>query len=364
MPRHGFSARGSRHSSRRRRYLRAMAVAVVLVLVFEYAVLPQLVGIDNVLRSLAGLPLIVLVGALCLEVTSWLSYSALTRVVLPGTSRPSYFTLVRIDLCDTAINHVVPGGGTTSAAARFRLLTLSGSPPQDALSAATIQVLGANLVLGALFGIGLLSMLGQVNVSGYYAAAGAVVLALFVLVVVLLTVLNRHLAGAVRVVRSVAGAVPLMHPDSAEKFVRTVAGETQMFRAQPRRLLAGVALAALRWLLDAACLWVLVAAFGHVLGPGELLVAYSLAGLVSMVPLTPGGVGLVEGLLVPTLTGFGAPSHVAVLGVLSWRILQFWLPIPVGALAYVSLRLGVLRRAGRRRREIVLTGANGSADGR
>ncbi|MDM7989330.1 YbhN family protein [Arthrobacter sp. zg-Y877] len=341
--------------------MRRLGIVVLLVLIFEYVVLPQLVGADNVLRSLVRLPLIVLVGAVCLEVGSWLSYSALTRVVLPGTSRPSYFTLVRIDLCDTAVNHVVPGGGTTSAAARFRLLTLAGTPPQDALSAATIQVLGANLVLGALFGLGLLSMLGKVNTSRDYAAAGIVVLVLFAAVVALLTILDRHLQGAVRTARAVARAVPGLHEDSAERFVRTVADETRMFRAHPRRLLAGISLATLRWILDAACLWVLLAAFGHVLGPGELLVAYSLAGLVAMVPLTPGGVGLVEGLLVPTLAGFGTPSGIAVLGVLSWRIIQFWLPIPVGALAYLSLRFGVLRHEHRRRREIVLTGARGAA---
>ena len=39
------------------------------------------------------------------------------------------------------------------------------------------------------------------------------------------------------------------------------------------------------------------------------------------------------------LVGFGAPAFVATLGVISWRLLSFWAPIPLGTLAYVSIRL-------------------------
>ena len=40
------------------------------------------------------------------------------------------------------------------------------------------------------------------------------------------------------------------------------------------------------------------------------------------------------------LKGFGVPSGVAAAGVLSWRLVNFWLPIPFGGAAYLSLRLG------------------------
>jgi uncharacterized membrane protein YbhN (UPF0104 family) len=39
------------------------------------------------------------------------------------------------------------------------------------------------------------------------------------------------------------------------------------------------------------------------------------------------------------VAAFGAPSAIAILGVISWRLVQFWLPIPAGAAAYVSLRV-------------------------
>ncbi|WP_104103726.1 lysylphosphatidylglycerol synthase transmembrane domain-containing protein [Arthrobacter sp. 08Y14] len=326
------------------RLLRWAAAVLAVVLVIEYIVLPQLAGSGNIVSAVLGLPAILILLAVCLETGSLASYSWLTREVLPGEERPGFFTLFRIDLADLAVNHTVPGGGTTSAAARFRLLTRCGVQSENALSAATVQVVGANLVLAGLFSAGLLTVHSTSVAGRYLSTAGAVVLVLLVLSVAVLTVLDRHLDGAVRIASSAARTIRVISPASAEQFVRTIAAEVQMFRRDPRRFAAAVVLAALRYVLDAACLWVFLAAYGHVLHPAELLLAYSLANLVALAPLTPGGLGLVEGVLVPMLVAFGAPDHAAVLGVLSWRLVQFWLPIPAGGLAYLSLRLGILRR--------------------
>jgi uncharacterized protein (TIRG00374 family) len=105
-------------------------------------------------------------------------------------------------------------------------------------------------------------------------------------------------------------------------------------------------------LLDAASLWVFVAAFGHQTSIDGLLIAYGLANVIGALPVTPGGLGIIEGLLTPTLVGFGAPAGAAVLGVVSWRVVNFWLPIPAGGLAYVSLRLSPHERRGRRAEEL------------
>ena len=49
---------------------------------------------------------------------------------------------------------------------------------------------------------------------------------------------------------------------------------------------------------------------------------------------------MIEGVLTTSLVGFGAPRGVAILGVITWRLVNFWLPIPAGAVAYLSLKLG------------------------
>ena len=95
--------------------------------------------------------------------------------------------------------------------------------------------------------------------------------------------------------------------------------------------------AAAAWLLDAASLGVFVAAFGHRVSPEGLLIAFGLANVLAAIPITPRGLGVMEAVLIPTLIAFGTPRPIAVLGVISYRLFNFWAPIPVGGLSYLTL---------------------------
>jgi uncharacterized protein (TIRG00374 family) len=53
---------------------------------------------------------------------------------------------------------------------------------------------------------------------------------------------------------------------------------------------------------------------------------------------TPGGLGAVEGLLIAFLTGMGLDPAAAVAVTLVYRLINFWLPMPAGAVCYLTLR--------------------------
>jgi len=97
--------------------------------------------------------------------------------------------------------------------------------------------------------------------------------------------------------------------------------------------------ACLNWLLDAASLWCCVAAFGSLTNPLLLFAAYGLANVAGALPLTPAGLGVIESIGPLLLVSSGVTRNVATLGVLAWRLGNFWLPIPAGAGAYVSLKV-------------------------
>ena len=61
--------------------------------------------------------------------------------------------------------------------------------------------------------------------------------------------------------------------------------------------------------------------------------------MLAAIPVTPGGLGVVEAVLVPSLVAFGATRGTAIVAVICYRLVNFWLPIPVGAGAYLSLRV-------------------------
>jgi uncharacterized protein (TIRG00374 family) len=88
------------------------------------------------------------------------------------------------------------------------------------------------------------------------------------------------------------------------------------------------------------CLWCTFQAFGYTIGLGHLLVAYVVAYSIGTLAPTPGGLGAVEGLLIALFVSFGVPSAVAVAVVLVYRIINFWLPIPPGFVAYAIVRPG------------------------
>ena len=64
--------------------------------------------------------------------------------------------------------------------------------------------------------------------------------------------------------------------------------------------------------------------------------AYFVGMLANTLPV-PGGVGAVDGGMIGALIGFGVDSGLAIVGVLSYRLFAFWIPIIPGVLAYIQL---------------------------
>ncbi len=73
--------------------------------------------------------------------------------------------------------------------------------------------------------------------------------------------------------------------------------------------------------------------------PIYVTVAYGIANVAGVLPVTPAGLGVIDSVAPLMLVSFGVTRSVATLGVLGWRLVNFWLPIPVGAAAYVSLKV-------------------------
>jgi putative heme transporter len=169
---------------------------------------------------------------------------------------------------------------------------------------------------------------------GTAAVLGAVLIGGFAAIVLLLI---RGQVRAARVMRSVARRIPFLDEAQMDAATHRVARRLQTLAADRRLVRQAVGWAAANWLLDAASLWVFVGAFGHWVSPPGVLVAFGLANVLAVLPITPAGLGVVEAVLIPVLVGFGAPRGVATLGVLAYRLVNFWLPIPLGGLAYLSL---------------------------
>jgi uncharacterized protein (TIRG00374 family) len=96
------------------------------------------------------------------------------------------------------------------------------------------------------------------------------------------------------------------------------------------------------WGFDIAVLGVCFRAFGTVVPVAVLIMCYFLGTLGSLLPL-PGGIGGVEGGMIGAFVAFGISAQAAVIGVLAYRALSFWLPTVPGIVGYLALRNTVRR---------------------
>jgi uncharacterized protein (TIRG00374 family) len=311
---------------------------LILALLIEYLVVPQLAGPRKILHLIDQVNPLLLLAGMVLEVAALLSYAQLTRSVLPASSRVRYFNILRIQLTTLSVSHVAPGGSAAGTALGYRMLTQNGANATDSGFALGLQGIGSALVLNVLLWIALVVSIPVWGFSPEYLLAALVGAVLLVLAASIVLVLTRGQARVGPLLERAAARVPFVDGEALRRSYSTLADHLHELTRRRDSLIWAVVWAVLNWLFDAASLYVFVGAFGHWVNPDGLLVAYGLANVLAAIPLTPGGLGVVEATLTALLVGFGTPRGIALAGVLVYRLFQFWAPIPLGGLAYLSLQ--------------------------
>jgi uncharacterized protein (TIRG00374 family) len=326
------------------RNVKITLMIVALFFVLEYILLPELASARKEFHQLHHLNFLWLILGVILELGALVSYAELTHTVLsPGA--PSRFRIFRINMWALAISHTLPGGTVPGTAASYRLLTESNVPGSTAAFGLAAQGIGSAVVLNLIFFLALLISIplqGYNPAYGFGAILGVLLLAIFAGLVFLLTRGERQ---ASVFVKRVGDRLPFVRTESLTSLLQKVADRMKILFTSSELLTRAGIWAAANWILDAASLWVFLFAFGAHVSPIDVLVAYGLANIIAVIPLTPSGLGVIELTLIAVLKGFGVPAGVAAAGVLSWRLVNFWLPIPFGGASYLSLRVGRARLA-------------------
>ena len=245
--------------------------------------------------------------------------------------------IVTSQLAGNALAKVAPGGGALGAALQYRMLVASGvrAPAAVAgLTAANLLVLAAVLAMPVLA----LPALLRGSVEHDLVLVSALGVGLFFVLAALGTLflaLDGPLGSVGRAIQRVRnrlrpGAEPVRHlPDrlmrERDRVLATIGPRWK------RALLATAG----RWVFDYLSLLAALAAVGVQARPGLVLLAFCAAQLLAQVPVTPGGLGFVEAGLTAMLTLAGVGAASAVLATFAYRLVSYWLPLPVGAAAWV-----------------------------
>lgn len=319
-----------------RRTFQILAVGVVVY----FFVIPLIPGFRQAIDDLHTINPYLLASGIGLQGFSLFAYSLLTKAALGDHGDDiSSARLFRIQLSTKALGNIVPGGSAASSALGYRLITMCGIPGPDAAFALATAGIGSAVVLNLILWFGLIVSIPFRGVNAAYGTAALVGVIFMAFAAFLIFGLLEGQGRSERIIRSIARRLRFDEQHAAEVLAHLGSRIEGLFLdKQLLRRVIGWATA--NWLLDALSLWVFLRAFGGNVGFDGLIVAFGIANVFSVVPITPGGLGLVEGIYIPSLVGFGLARRTATVGVLSYRVAQYWLPIVVGWVCYLSLRVG------------------------
>ncbi len=319
----------------------AVKVAFGLLLFFVFG-LPALAKGREGFQLLADVSPLLLLCGFGLELAALFSYSLMTKAALPKQA-VSLASLTRIQFATKTLTNVVPGGSAAGSALGYRLLTLAGVSGADAGFALATVGLTSAVVLNLLLWVALIISIPVIGYRPIYVIVGIVGLVVMGLFGGAVIALMKGHQQSERGLRLLARRVSWLDEDRIGELVQRLARRLRELLADRSLLRRLVIWSLANWLLDAAALWVFLRAFGVSARPDGLIVAFGAANVLAALPLTPGGLGVVETVLTTMLVLVGVGTAEASFGVSVYRIAQFWLPIPAGAIAYLSLRLGPWR---------------------
>jgi len=274
------------------------------------------------------------IAVVAAEIAHFMCTFALQRLALRSKD---WLPVITSLLAGNAITLIMPGGAAAGAAVQFRMLAASG---QD--TAETVGGLAATALLGVGGLLALPAFALPVILAGYpsspglaYAAVlGAIAFAAFAAFGAALLRIDAPLRWAGRRAQRLRNLILRKRPPLEGLDRALVAQRDDIREALGRQWRQAVLLTVGRLAFDYLCLLAALQATGSRPRPSLILVAYAMAGIISLVPLTPGGLGIVEASLTGLLVLAGVNSSQAALATLAYRMASYWLPLLAGPAAY------------------------------
>jgi uncharacterized protein (TIRG00374 family) len=317
--------------------MRGRILALGVTALVLYGLAPAVLEVFGAWEDLREFEPLWWLGVLGAQAGAVFCFCLVQRVALHGAG---WFAVATSNLAGGALGRIVPGGAATAAALQYRMLAQGGVESTGIGAGLTA---GSLLLLAALCALPVLAVpfviAGLVVPETLLEAAllgGVLFLGLFAIGAVLMTgdraigAVGRALAWVLRKLRRGENAATL--PE------RLTAQRNRVRRRLGRRWPEAVAGAVGRWILDFLTLLAALEAVGARPNLALALLAYVAAQLLAQVPLTPGGLGVVEAGMTATLALAGVGGAAAAAATLAYRLASYWLQLPAGLVAYTLHR--------------------------
>jgi uncharacterized protein (TIRG00374 family) len=332
-----------------RRTVLLFVVLGISIVAFLYFVLPQLASFEHNRKKIGDGDASWFIAALAFTILSFGGYVAMFRGVFVGDlSRIDLAASYQITMAGLAATRLFAAGGAGGIALTAWALRRAGMDRRkvaDKTLAFLILTYAVYMVALVVVGVGL--RLGLLAGPAPFAITVVPAVFGFVVIVVGLALsrvppdLQRRLEGFARRGGRLARLAQRL-ANAPAAFSAGMREAVCHVRKHDPALLGAIAY----WGFNIATLWACFHAFGDPPPWGVVVMGYFVGFLGNLLPL-PGGIGGVDGGMIGALAAFGVDAGLAVLAVLAYRLLAFWLPSIPGVIAYFQLRRRVQQWRGR-----------------
>lgn len=326
----------------RRAFLRS-ALGVALIAAVFVEVVPRIASYGSVAHELGTVSApwaVALAGSSALDV---LTTPLPWRALLPQLS---WLGALGFTQASTALTTVLPGGAPLGMALSFGLLRRLGVTAGAAGFAVALTGIWSQVMIflyplaGALLVFANGHVFGSAAAIAGASAAGAALL-------VGLTVAALWSPAAAQRLGDAAGRIAARFARLLRRSPPAWSGETlvqlreerlsHLRRRWPSLTAATLANQLSAYLVFELCLRAVGISFGQ-LPASEAFLAWAIGRVLTSLPLTPGGIGVVELGMIGTLVGFGAPHAHIVAAVLLYRGVIIVPTLAIGAVALLGFR--------------------------
>ena len=328
-----------------KRVVSAIVSLVIIVGIF-YFVIPLIADYDEVFATIRAMTTSEITSLVLIGLWNLVTYWFVIVAALPGLRLREAAV---VNQASTAVSNTLPAGGALGVGLTLAMLTSWGFTIAAITRSAVVTGIWNNFVkLGMpVLALALLALEGDITPARLTAAAIGIAVLVGAVVLLWLVLKSDPLARAIG--RFFGKIVDWFRGRFRREPLGDWDGRAAKFRLDTVGLLRHRWLAlTLATLLSHISLYlVLLVALRHVgVSQEELswiavLAAYSFVRLISMVPITPGGVGVVELGYAATLTiGLDDMARAQVVAaILVFRAITYLLPIPLGIASYIIWRV-------------------------
>lgn len=284
------------------------------------------------------------------EAASYLAFARMQqRLLAAGGVRVPLRPMTNVTLAGNVLQTTLPGGVVVSSAWSFRQFRRFGA--DEVLSGWMLVSMAAVsfVSLAVLAGVGL----AMAASAGSALGLVGVIIGLVVIALAVVFGWSKRTWVIGHAVRLLRLSKRLVHRPAGDPQALIDEAMVKVSAISPTWADWGWALlwGSANWILDMGCLALAFEAVGVDVPWRGLLLAYAAAQLATNLPITPGGLGVVEGSLTVALVAFGGARASTVAAVLIYRLLSFWIILPIGWGV-----LGALTVSHRRQRALVPVG--------